>query len=204
MSKITQLGEQKKNKDRVNLYLDGKFYCSLSALVVAQQRLEEGMFVDEKQLDKIVFESDKRYAFDYALSYISKYVSTQKKITQKLFDKGFGKAVVEYTVQKLKDYGYIDDAEYAKQYVEINSNIKGAKRLQSDLKSRGISDEHIAQALKDFDGRQGALELAIKHSRGKDVDDELYKAKLVRYLQYRGYGWDIISYCLSSLKKGDD
>lgn len=203
MSKVTAITPQKKNADRVNLYLDGKFFCSLSTIVVAQQRLEEGSEVDAAKLDKIIFESDKRYAFDYALGYISKYVATQKKVSDKLYEKGFGKAVVEYTIQKLSDYGYVDDAEYAKQYVLTCKNVKGARRMREDLKSRGVQEKHIDEALKDLDNRESALVLAQKHSTGKDLSDQNYVGKLVRYLQYRGFDWDIISWCLSQLKNNN-
>lgn len=202
MSVITDVKPCKRNKDRVNLYLDGQFYGSISALVAAAKRLEEGKEVDEKELSGIIFESDKRNAFEYALGYISRYVCTEKKITQKLYDKGYGKVVVEYAVEKLKSYGYIDDKEYAVQYVELNRNVKGSRRLREELRQRGVADQYIAEVLKDSDGEEdNAFVLAEKHSKGKDLSDEKYVARLVRYLSYRGYGQDVIARCLTKLRQ---
>lgn len=202
MSVITDVKPCKRDKDRVNLYLDGQFYGSISALVAAAKRLEEGKEVDEKELSSIIFESDKRNAFEYALGYISRYVCTEKKITQKLYDKGYGKVVVEYAVEKLKSYGYIDDKEYAVQYVELNRNVKGSRRLREELRQRGVADQDIAEVLKDSDGEEdNAFSLAEKHSKGKDLSDEKYVARLVRYLSYRGYGQDVIARCLTKLRQ---
>lgn len=119
----------------------------------------------------------------------------------KLYAKGFGRAVVELTLEKLQGYGYLDDAEYARRFVEINSKVKGAKRLALDLKAKGVSEENIAAALRGFDGSDAALSLARRHARGKDLDDRNYTAKLAHYLTYRGYGWDDVARCISELKR---
>ena len=201
MSVITDIKQNKRDKDRVNLYLDGEFYGSVSALVAAAKRLEEGKELHEKELADIIFESDKRNAFEYALGYISRYVCTQKKITQKLYDKGYGKVVVEYTVEKLKSYNYIDDREYAEQYVALNKGLKGSRRLREELRARGVAAEYIEDALKGVSSEEeDALALASKHADGKDLKDEKYVARLVRYLSYRGYGQDVIARTLTKLR----
>lgn len=202
MSLITDVKPCKRDKDRVNLYLDGEFYGSVSALVAASKRLEEGKEIDEKELAAVIFESDKRNAFEYALGYISRYVCTQKKITQKLYEKGYGKVVVEYAVDKLKSYGYIDDREYAVQYVTVNRGVKGLRRLREELAKRGIAEEYIQSALADVSTEEDdAFALAAKHSASKDLKDEKYVARLFRYLSYRGYGHDVIARCLARLRE---
>lgn len=202
MSVITDVKPNKRDKDRVNLFLDGEFYGSISALVAAAKRLEEGKEIDEKELANIIFESDKRNAFEYALGYISRYVCTEKKITQKLYDKGYGKVVVEYTVEKLKSYNYIDDKEYAVRYVEVNRGVKGARRLREELRQRGVAQEYIEYALKNLSTEEDdAYALAVKHAAGKDLSDEKYVARLLRFLSYRGYGQDVIARCLSRLRE---
>ncbi len=201
MSEITKLEKKGKDPDRLVLHLDGKFYCTIDALVAAKHTLFVGKEVDQDALDKIVLESDRQRAFDYALDYISRYPSTERNVSRKLYDKGFGRVVVEGTIAKLTSYGYLDDAEYARAYVEINGKVKGAKRLQADLKAKGVSADVIADALKGFEGYDAALELARKHSRGKDLEDQGYVDKLARYLLYRGYGWDDVSHCIAALKR---
>ena len=202
MSVITEVKPNKRDKDRVNLYLDGEYYGSISALVAAAKRLEEGKEIDEKELANIIFESDKRNAFEYALGYISRYVCTEKKIAQKLYDKGYGKVVVEYTIEKLKSYNYIDDREYAVRYVEVNRGVKGTRRLRDELKQRGVASEYIECALKSVTNEEDdAYAIAVKHAAGNDLADEKYVARLVRFLSYRGYGHDVIARCLSRLRE---
>lgn len=201
MSEITRLKPKPKNPDRLDLYLDGEYHCSIDSLVAAKHTLYVGKEIDCAVLDKIVLESDRRRAFDKALDYLSRYPSTVKGVTGKLYDWGFGRAVVEPTIEKLKEYGYLDDAEYARAYVAVNGRVKGERRLESELKSKGVSAELIATALDGFDGFGKALELARRHSRGKDLEDRNYLAKLGNYLLYRGYGWEDVARCVAALKK---
>lgn len=200
MSEITRLDPKPKTTDRLNLYLDGKFYCSIDALVAAKNTLYVGKEIDGAALDKIIWETDRQRAFDKALDYASRYPSTVRGVTRKLYDWGFGRAVVELTVQKMKKYGYLDDAEFARVYVSVNGKAKGEKRLETELKAKGVCADDIAAALNGFDGFEAALELARRHSRGKDLDDRNYIAKLGNYLLYRGYGWEDVSRCVAQLK----
>ncbi len=204
MAKLTDITLQSKNIDRVNLFVDGKFYAGVSRIAVYNHKLTVGMEIDEKTLDKVIFDSDKDKAFDYALTYIARYTPTAKILTGKLYDKGYGKLVVDYTVDKCKKYGYIDDGEYARSYVALNSAVKGKNRLRAELKAKGIEDALIDKALEGLKQTASCSEVAKKHSKNQDVHDPKYRAKLIRFLQYRGYEWEDISQALALLKIVDD
>ena len=204
MAKLTDITLQSKNIDRVNLFVDGKFYAGVSRIAVYNHKLTVGMEIDEKILDKVIFDSDKDKAFDYALTYIARYTPTAKILTGKLYDKGYGKLVVDYTVDKCKKYGYIDDGEYARSYVALNSAVKGKNRLRAELKAKGIEDALIDKALEGLKQTASCSEVAKKHSKNQDVHDPKYRATLIRFLQYRGYEWEDISQALALLKIVDD
>lgn len=201
---ITGITMQSKNIERVNLYVDGQFYSGASRIVVYNHKLEVGMQISREALDKVVFDSDKDKAFDYASAYISKYTPTEKILTNKLYEKGYGKAVVTYTVDKCKSYGYINDEEYAKSYVALNAGVKGKVRLKTELKNKGVAEEYIESALEQIPKNGACEELAKKHSRNQDIKDPKYRAKLIRFLQYRGYEWEDISQALATLKILDE
>ena len=201
---ITNITMQSKNIDRVNLYVDGSFYCGASRIAVYNHKLEIGVEIDKATLDKVIFDSDKDKAFDYALTYISKYTPTAKILTNKLYEKGYGKVIVDYTVDKCKNYGYINDEEYARSYVALNSNIKGKTRLKMELRNKGVSEDIIERALSQMQSNDSCQELAKKHSKNQDIHDPKYRAKLIRFLQYRGYEWEDISQALAVLKIVDE
>lgn len=204
MATITRLVAQGKNPDRANLYVDGAFFCAISKVTALQHGLRVGVEIDEQQLHRIVFDSDKDGAFTYALNYISRYAPTCRKLTEKLYEKGYGQAVVTHVIEQAKRYRYIDDAQWAQSYVALHGKIKGKTRLRAEMKAKGIDDATIEQALQGMQGEtffDGALQAARKHARGQDLDDPAYRAKLGRFLTYRGYSWEEINDCIRILRE---
>ena len=77
-------------------------------------------------------------------------------------------------------------------------------RIRQDLRGKGIPAEVIDAELMKMPKNNSCADLARKHSSGKDLSDPKYKAKLVRFLQYRGYEWEDISQAIATLKLVDD
>ena len=90
MSKITQLKLQTKNKERVNVHLDGEFFCGLQAETVIKHSLKVGDDIEQDELTLLQFESEKQMAFNKVLNLISKRQKTQKQIQTYLSDKYYG------------------------------------------------------------------------------------------------------------------
>ena len=94
MKKITALVAQEKNKKRVNVFLDGEFYCGMNLFTVMSNRLKVGDEVDEKKLSEISDEDNYSTALDLALNYISRAMHTKMQMIIYLKKKGFdGKTI---------------------------------------------------------------------------------------------------------------
>lgn len=204
MAIITKIETQAKNKNRCNLHLNGVFYASIEKIVCLNNRLKEGMEIDENALLDLVFESEKERAFTYAVEYICKYVPTKKQLVHKLYEKKLQKKLVDYVVEKCISYGYIDDKKYAENYVYQNRNIKGKLRLEKELMLKGVDKNIISEVLKDYKEEDGCLKLAKKKALNKDLDDPKVYASLLRYLQYRGYEFDEIKRCIEIIKEKEN
>ena len=105
---ITAIEAQKRNKDKVNLYLDGEFACSLTAESVVRARLKIGQELSEERLREILATSETELAFKKALDYISRAMKTEKQVKDYLCLKGFDALAAERAVDKLKEYKYAD------------------------------------------------------------------------------------------------
>lgn len=199
---VTDITEQKKLTGRLNLFIDGAYYCSIAARLVEERRVYIGMQVSEEELNRIIFESDRQKAFDYACAYVGKHPSTAKAVKEKLYDKGYGKAVVEHVLFKLKDYGFVDDRSFALEYFEAKKSTCGTKKIAMKLREKGVSEEDIAAIYEQEDKGEmlkAALRVTMRH-KGDKIADEKYLAKLHRFLMSRGYDYDIISKCISYAK----
>lgn len=170
---ITAIEAQKRNKDKVNLYLDGEFACSLTAESVVRARLKIGQELSEEKLREILATSETELAFKKALDYISRAMKTEKQVKDYLCLKGFDALAAERAVEKLKEYKYADDLQFAALYVEMNGRQKGARRIKAELMQKGIDETKAEQALlmlSEERSSESAAALADKFMRGKAND----------------------------------
>ncbi len=206
MKVITKISVQEKNKKRSNIFLDGSYYCSLSNIVVLQNRLKVGQNIEEQTLCDIQRESESSEAFDLALSYISKYTKTKKQLLEYLMRKGYTYPVAFKAVEKLESYGYVNDENFAKHYVEANSKNKGKLLLKRELALKGINEKCADNAVNGIlDEGESAFNLAKKYMRGKPNDFKTLQ-KCYRYLLSKGFSFDSAHDVISKLKDdfGDD
>ncbi|MCM1043627.1 MAG: RecX family transcriptional regulator [Corallococcus sp.] len=205
MPTITALEIQKKNKQRVNVYVDGEFLCGMEIVSALSAGLKVGKEVSPESLEAAIFDSEVSAAFGKAADYLSRAMKTSRQMRDYLTQKGFAPKVVEETLAKLKGYRYIDDDVYARLYIEQNSASKGARRLKNELLQKGLSlvkAEEYSQTFADCD-YGNAKRLAEKYMRGKQRDLKSLSG-LQRYLLSRGYGYDVVNSLISEYRSDED
>lgn len=191
MSTITSIEPQVKDKTRCSIFIDGRFYCGIKLEVAVKYRLKAGMVIDKAQLDIIQLETEKAQAVDKALTHISASPKTRKQIRDFLSKKGYVDAVIDYVFDRLDYYGYADDRQYCKMYVESVSG-KSKRAIEVELLKRGIDKDVIEEELSDLsDDEEEVLTLLKKYLKGKELSKEnVYKG--CRYLISKGYDYDTV------------
>ncbi len=204
MSEITAILPQKKDKTRCNIYLNGQFYCGMKLEVVMQNRLKCGMDVEHSYLDNLQLESEKMTALDKAMNHLSSSMKTRKQIADFLKKKGYLEGVISYVLEKLEGYGYVDDEEYARQYVRSAGKTKGRRLIALELQKKGISADNAQTAVENMQGEgDSALKVLQKYMRSKNADKEtLYKA--FRYLLSKGFEYDVAKSALTAFGEIDE
>lgn len=122
------------------------------------------------------------------------------ELEQKLKVKGYGQQEIDAAIQFCSDNNYLSDLRYAQS--QVRQNIYkgyGVNRIRQALAFKKVSSDLIAQALQaeQVDWFELAKEVAEKKFRGKKAIDQKEYAKQIRFLQYRGFSFDEISYALS-------
>lgn len=206
MNEITSITPQIKDKKRCNVYIDGRFCCGLTLEAAVKHRLKAGMIITSERLSEIQLESEKNTAFDKALSFLSATRKTEGQVRTYLKGKGYLPAVVEYVVEKLRGYDFVNDGEYAKDYVGFAAAKKGGRLIKMELKAKGIAEEKIDEALSDLDlGVQNAAAFQIleKYMKHKTADRETL-AKAFRYLLGKGFDYDTAKAALAAFGEIDE
>jgi len=176
---------QTKNKKRVNLFLDGRFTCGLEAITVVKYGLNVGMQLDDDKLQSICIDSETGTAFDRAIRYLGIRMHSQLEVEKYLTQKGYLPIVVNTVIEKLKDYKYIDDKEFAAQYVNSHKKKDGQHKLRYDLGMLGVDTDIVESVLKDLDSTKQIEYLLQKRYKGD-------KRKIIDYLIRRGFCYDDI------------
>ena len=189
MAEITSIEPQAKNKQRCNVYVDGRFYCGIKLEVALKYRLKAGMQIERSRLDEIQLETEKSEALDRAMTHLSATMKTEKQMDDFLASKGYTLAVREYVAERLKYYGLVDDNAYCRAYIG-SVHGKGKRAVELDLIKRGARREAVEQALEEFEEDDGeAAGMLEKYMRGKTADRQTL-GKAFRYLMSKGYSAD--------------
>lgn len=189
MSEITSIEPQVKDKERCNVYVDGRFYCGIKLEVAIKYHLKAGMRLEKEQLDEIQLETEKSQALDKAFTYLSATMKTRKQMSDYLTKKGYTEAVISYVLERLEYHKLIDDEEYCREYIKSVKG-KGKRALEAGLLKRGADKKAIEAALAETEeDAEDAVAVLEKYLRGKPDDKQtLYKG--LRYLISKGYGYD--------------
>lgn len=205
MPKITAITAQEKRKDRCNIYLDGEFFAGVSLETVMKFRLKAGAETDEARLKEILTDAENSEATEKALSYISKTVKTKRQVKEYLLKKGYSESACYHAIDKLKEYGYIDDCEYARRYIDSTGKTQGKRLLAYKLMAKGVKKEDIEAAYETAgkNSAENAAALAAKKMKNKDVTKENV-LKTYRYLISRGFSYEEAERAVEPFKNGDD
>lgn len=196
---ITSITPQKHDKNRCNIETDGRFYCGMTLETVVKNRLKVGMSVSGEELSQMQLESEKQTALDRALTHITATMKTERDVRDFLKKKGYLADVVDYVVEKMREYGFINDEAYAKSYTERAAKRKGAKLIRMELRQKGVSDEEIEGALQGVSAEQeeeSAAQLLARYLRGKELGQDTLK-KAYRFLLSKGFDYEIAKQALS-------
>lgn len=193
MATITALTPQKRNTDRVNIFLDGEFAFGLMAS--AATSLRTGQILSGKEIAALKELDEAEKAKKAALSLISRRPQSKAEIERKLRKNKYDDLIIDQVIDHLIAVDLLDDAAFAEYWVEQRETFKPRSRLalRQELRQKGISRAVIEAAVEQVDETSAARQVAAKQARRwKYMSEDEYRIKLGRYLQRLGFPYDII------------
>jgi regulatory protein len=194
--KITAIKQQVKQKDRYSVFVDGKYAFSLSESALLDQKLALGQELDEPRLKELKQESADDKVFGLALRYVAIRQRSEWEIRSYLGRKQVSPALADIILNKLSDYGYIDDQKFARMWVENRRLLRptSLRKLQQELRAKRVNNETIEQAFaEDNTDEQQVLRELVAKKRARYPDD----LKLMQYLARQGFSYEDIKKVLS-------
>src|SRR5574340_1504638 len=116
MRTITAIEVQKNNPNRVNIYLDGEFAFGLARITAAW--LKTGQKLDEEKIERLQAEDARERAYQQAMLFLSYRARSEAEIRQNLKKHEIPEAVIEATLERLREEKLANDPEFARTWVE--------------------------------------------------------------------------------------
>lgn len=194
--KVTDITQQKHNKERVSVFVDDKYAFSLDEVDAVRLKIKIGMELSEKDIEKCCMESNLSKAMKKAFNILSVKPMTCRELKKKLAEKGYDEAVTSVAVAELEDMGYLNDYEYACMYIEFAAQkCHGERKIRYELAHRGVDADVIEDAVcEKF--RTGADEMAdMIYAKYGDADlsDMKMRQRVTRFFAARGFGFGEIN-----------
>ena len=190
--RITALKVQKKNPDRVSIYLDGVFAFGVSRIVAAWLRV--GQDLTDEKIATLQQQESQEAALQRAMLLLSYRPRSEAEIREKLNSAGFEPEVIAHALERLRTTGLVRDEGFAHEWVENRGAFRprSRKMLAYELRRKGVAEETIQQALANASEDDDlAYQAAIRYARklvGTEWDE--FRRRLMSFLARRGFSYE--------------
>jgi regulatory protein len=192
---VTALVAQKKNPDRVNVYLDGKFAFGLAAIEAV--RLRRGQVLTDSDVRRLQAADDVEKAREKALRFLSNRPRSEWEVRQNLLKAGYGDEAIDRALERLRGVGLVDDAAFVRYWIENRAQFKpkGQAALRQELRRKGVDREVIDTVLEESEHAEdkAAIQAAMaKADRYRQLPRQEFAQKLGAYLVRRGFDYETV------------
>lgn len=186
---------QQRNKERVNVYLDGDFAFGL--VLIEAARLRVGQELTPAEVERLKQADQYHRAHEQALNYLSYRPRSIAEVRRYLRQKAVADEHIEQIVERLTAVGLLDDEAFARFWMEDREahRPRSTSALRYELQQKGVDGQTIQRALEelDLDETESAYRAAAqKRSRFQSITDRAAFFRTIGgFLARRGFGWDV-------------
>lgn len=197
---ITFIEELPKHKNKI--FIDYKFAFVLYKGEMQLYEIEVNKELDERKYDEIVNEVLYKRAKNRALYLIGAKDYTESMLRQKLTLNFYPETVIHRVVEFLKEYQYIDDECYTKQYIKFHGEKESVKAIKYKLTMKGIASDVIERNIEELkiNSDDAIMKLVQRkyvtmQSFGKEKEN-----KIISSLMRKGFRYNEVKRCIECVK----
>lgn len=171
---------------KIHILIDGEYQITTDIDFWAEHFYKDGENITQEQYDSLCNEINYKKAVDKCYDLLSRRDHSIKELRQKLI-RTVDEKNADRAIDKMIDYGYLDDEKYAENLVKYLSTAKNMSSnfIKQEMYKRGISPDIISNVLEDseIDNVKSVTELILTKYRNKlNAEDGIKKvtASLMR------------------------
>lgn len=177
-------------KGKVRIVFDNGTVVVLYRKEVAGLKLQEGLFLSKEQYNKIIYEIIGKRAKKRAMYLLEQMDRSERKLREKLTQNQYPEECVDFAIDYVKKYHYLDDYRYACTYVRYHGEKLSKVQLLQKLLQKGITKDVAQKAIEE---EAQADEIALirqwiqKKGYSLDSADEKETRRMYAFLLRRGF-----------------
>lgn len=195
-----------KSKEVFEVVFEDETKLLLNYNIFEKYRVSVDMYFSEDEILEMKHFSDIERAKSRAINYISGKLKTKYEVRLKLKENGFAEDVIDEVLDILEKEEYLNDKVYCEIFIEDKKKLNGygKNKIKSLLIQKGISKNIFEDFLNEFEYDEefdNALKMGIKKLEllSNEEDNFKKKQKIINYLTYRGFGFDVINDVLKEI-----
>ncbi|EDP23251.1 regulatory protein RecX [Parvimonas micra] len=195
-----------KSKEVFEVIFEDETKLLLNYNIFEKYKVSVDMDFSEDEILEMKYFSDIERAKSRAINYISGKLKTKYEVRLKLKENGFAEDVIDEVLDILEKEEYLNDKVYCEIFIEDKKKLNGygKNKIKSLLIQKGISKNIFEDFLNEFEYDEefdNALKMGIKKLKllSNEEDNFKKKQKIINYLTYRGFGFDVINDVLKEI-----
>lgn len=195
-----------KSKEVFEVVFEDETRLLLNYNIFEKYKVSVDMDFSENEILEMKYFSDIERAKSRAINYISGKLKTKYEVRLKLKENGFAEDVIDEVLDILEKEEYLNDKVYCEIFIEDKKKLNGygKNKIKSLLIQKGISKSIFEDFLNEFEYDEefdNALKMGIKKLKllSNEEDNFKKKQKIINYLVYRGFGFDVINDVLKEI-----
>lgn len=185
------------SKTRYKIFIEGQFAFTLYKGELSRYHIAEECVLEEdvyEAIRKIVIKRAKLRA----MHLLSDMGRTESQLRTKLKQGGYTEEIAEEAIRYVKSFGYVNDAEYVRSFIDSRKEKKSKKEIYAALKQKGVASEVIEQVFEELDygeedSRRAIEALIRKKNYHPETADLKEKQKMMGYLMRKGFRYEDVT-----------
>ena len=211
MPRITAITPQVRHKQRQSVFVDGEFFCGVSDEAALRLGLKAGRDLTAEELNRLRGEEMDIQVREQALRWLDRRAYAREELARRLRQKQFPGEAVTRVLDRLQASGILNDEAFARNWLQEHTRggQVGFRRLQAELRQRGVSDEVIGRVWEELgagDEAGSCAELARRQwPKYRALPRDTAQRRLTAFLLRRGFDLeDVLRAVKEVLQAADD
>lgn len=195
-----------KSKEVFEVIFEDETKLLLNYNIFEKYKVSVDMDFSQTEILEMKYFSDIERAKSRAINYISGKLKTKYEVRLKLRENEFSNEVIDEVLEILENEEYLNDRVYCEIFIEDKKRLNGygKNKIKSLLIQKGVSKSIFEDFLDKFeyeDEFDNAVKMGIKKLNllANEEDKFKKKQKIINYLAYRGFSFDVINDVLKEI-----